>query len=154
MRGKVCLLGDDAARYDVNELMFQRNLLIPSSDLIHVMPEAPGISETPVHLYETTGRYIPQNPHSRNIAVSSLQMQQSLETAWSNVTATRLRTGQSAVRIPAGKNIFLYSKMSRPVVGSTQRSIVTPPCSGEVKNEWSYTFMARTATTLPFIVSR
>jgi len=102
------------------------------------MPGAPEMSETSVHLYQTTTRCIPQIPHSRDVAVSSLQMQHSLEIAWSNVTATGLRAGLSAVRIPAGKDIFLYSKTSRPVLGSTQRSIGTPPCSGEVKNEWSY----------------
>ena len=97
------------------------------------------MSETSVHLYQTTGRYIPQIPHSRDITVSSLQLQQSLETAWSKATATRLRAGQFAFRIPAGKSIFLYSKISRTVLGSTQLSIGTPSCSGEVKNEWSFT---------------
>jgi hypothetical protein len=104
-----------------------------------LMLRAPEMSETSVHEYQITERYIPQIPHSCDITVSSLQMQQSLETAWSKVTEIRLRAGQSAVRIPADKDIFLYSEMSRPVRGSRQRSIGTPPCSFEVKNEWSCT---------------
>jgi hypothetical protein len=75
--------------------------------------------ETSVHMYETTARYTPQIPHSFDITVSSPQVQQSLETAWRKVTVTRLRAGQSAVRIPAGKGIFLYLTMSRPALGST-----------------------------------
>ena len=100
---------------------------------------APEMSETSTRLYQNTARYIPQIPHSHDITVSSLKIQQSLETAWSKVTATRRRAGQSAVRIPAGKDIFLCSKTSRPALGCTQRSIGIPSCSGEVKNEWSYT---------------
>ena len=55
---------------------------------------------------------------------------------------TRLRSGQSRVRVPTGKWIYLITEMSRLILAPTHsRNHTSPassPSSSEVKNLWTY----------------